>query len=143
MLAAFITLIIVAALAFVNIYGPRMITLLLQDIEERRQAARREEISASELEAQRGVDELNAQLRTAFGTSDESRRIENSLRYITTMREAAKTWLARETVDEEAATELYVECEWFDDEIDVVLSDDTLSQREKCDRVLEILERSK
>jgi hypothetical protein len=142
MLSGFIIAIIVAALVFVSVFGPPLISALIADAEEQRKRDLLAKLEAEHREVARNIAAINTQLAQAFG-GRSTRDLEISLRNFTAMREAAKAWLARETVDEEAATELYVACEWFDDEIDVVLSDETLTDSQKCTQIATILERSR
>ncbi len=132
-------LMLVSFLVFLRVYGPSLITALIQEFQEKQKRAVLEQTAREDAASHAEVVSLNEQLSRAFGASDESRQCEISLRYYQAMRATAKLWLEGE-VDEDAPTELYVDVAWCDEELDVVLADETLTASEKCTRICELLD---
>lgn len=137
---AIFILILVSFLVFLRVYGPGLITALLQTWAEEEKRGREEQRLREDAASVREIVSLNEQLSRAFGSSDDSRKCEESLRYLQSLRTAAKLWMAGE-VDEDATTELYIDIAWCDDEIDLVLADETLTARTKCSRIVSIIDR--
>ncbi len=136
----FLVTIVLATLIFLRVYGPHLIEAVIESRKENERLRKLEQDRQDNARAAREIARIDDQLKRAFGGC-ESREIEFSLRIMHEMRALARAWLEA-VVDEDATTELFVAVEWFDDEIDLVFDDETLTDRQKCEQIAAILERN-